>query len=685
MDKWIAVLAFGVFCSPARAYAPAPPTATASLGNGYVEHESLAVDGSGREVFTAGRLRRSWRYEVVVSGTVSLEEAVGRSEYEERSADAVYVSDRYGNFLRMWQEAVDGRRFLAKSDNATITFTGGNAELQSEDRGAHRYIFYVLGRDERLSARIRLTERLRGPAGRGGNLTVDVRRAAFWSPPTPMRPNPAPMATATRREEPVPWGWIALVLVLGTSALGLRKRPVIRAAPAEDEEDRMKERPRNERERVYGIQSARKQIASSETPPEIVGLPSRAGSTVSATPRQVTTEDLAGVARTGNLNPLLEAVAAERLREFDTGKKPRPRTLVQAVFGVPDDATTRTRDALKDMTDTIDEATAMLEARGRFTAAGIQLATAQKRATLEDAKLDAAIAEQAALKVRHEAVANCAVLEDAKLDTAVAEQAARKTEHEARAVLENAKLDTAIAERAAKKAQYEAAARRAEARDQVRESARRHRMELRNEVRAARHKTALQMRELRRSAKKRVAQAQEEVRNLRAQMRALEADQSASAAAQEAEERGRRAAQATIDQLRGELDAANRRCAAHDDELAGAKRNLALERIRSATQKARHDQEVNDAFLKTRLEDARDPAAARRRKADLQHRRELQRIADELQSFTSDAERISYAKRESDAYVQRAAEQYGETSEEHDAALARAEEFMRGLLGQEEI
>jgi hypothetical protein len=418
---------------------------------------------------------------------------------------------------------------------------------------------------------------------------------------------------------------------------------------------------------------------SDNVTPHVLGLPVSTLPMGSRTSRHVTAEDLAGVARTGTLNPLLEAVAAERLGEFDTGKIPRVRTLGHAIFGVPDDATTRTRDVLKDMTNTIKDATAMLEARGQFTTAGIHLATAQKRATLEDAKLDVAIAEQVALKAEQDAAARWTILEDAKLDTAIARQVSLK-------------------------AQYDAVTRQEESRDEVRETARRYQKQMRKDVRAARHEARRQMREGRRAARERVAGAEAKMRDLLAEMRSRDGRDKARSALDEAKNQAQAAAQTTIDQLKVELEgarrqlvkqgnidqlkieleAARRQLAQHDDELANAKRTLELERIKAETQRAQHEQHVAAALLERRVQGALDPDAARRRRAEAQHRRELQRIAEKLQSFTNDAERVAHAKRESNEYVQRAADQHGENSDEHEAALSQAEEFMRALLDKEE-
>lgn len=531
-----------------------------------------------------------------------------------------------------------------------------------------------------------VAEQQRDHIGDRGKLEVDVPGVGRWSPTTPMREIPVPTSISAEHEEADLSGFITLVLFLGSGALLLWTLSRSAESPAEQHKGRtMSERARRARQQIRTVHAVAEQNRESRILPAVISRRPSLPSTPSAAWRKVTTEDLASVARTGNLDPLLEAVAAERLRELNAGRKARPRTLADIIFGVPGDATTRTRDALRDMTDTINDATAMLEARGRFTAAGIQLATAQKRATLEDAQLDTELAQQDALKVRHETAANSAALEDAKLDTAITAQGVLKTLYTARAALEDAKLATAIAEQAALKAEHDATARRAETRDDVRAMARRFRKDLSREVRAARHDARRHMRELRTSAQNRVARAKVEVRNLRAQMRTLEADQDSRSAVQQAEVRGRASVQATIDQLRIELEGARRRLAAHDDELTKAKRTLELERIKADTQRAQHDQQVATAFLERRMQDALDPDAARHRTAELQHRRELQQIADKLQSFTNDAERVAYAKRESDAYVQQAADEYGENSDEHDAAISRAEEFMHGLLDREQI
>lgn len=445
------------------------------------------------------------------------------------------------------------------------------------------------------------------------------------------------------------------------------------------------EQPRTERHSVRIICTPHRGTPGNWASPQIVGTPQLSCLTESATIRHVTAEDLATVARTGSLDPLLEAVASQRLHELEGGQTPRCRTLEQLLFGISDDATTRTRDVLKDMTDTINDATAMLEARGRFVAAGIELATAQKRAALADARLDAAIAYEAARKMRHLAVVNSARLEEVKLDTAIAEQAALKAGHVARAQLEDAKLAASTAEHAAMKERHEAAARRAAADDHVSEMARRHRKELRTQLRAVRLEARQHTREHSESANWRIAHAEAEATKLRAEISRLKSAHNESVIVQRAEERGRAAAQETIDQLRTELEAARRRPIVHqEDEVAKAKRTLELERIRLETQKAQHEQQVAAAFLQRRVQGALDPDGARRRKANIQHRRELQRIAEELQEFTNDAERLAYAKRESNAYVQRAAEQYGEDSEEHEEAMSRADEFVRGLLDREE-
>lgn len=124
--------------------------------------------------------------------------------------------------------------------------------------------------------------------------------------------------------------------------------------------------------------------------------------------------------------------------------------------------------------------------------------------------------------------------------------------------------------------------------------------------------------------------------------------------------------------------------AQHDADLATEQRNLEKEKINTLLQQERHQQRVNRALVKRRLAGARDPDSARQRKAEKEHEREKQRISEGLRSVTNDADRKAYARRELDAYVQRVVDENGDGSEEHDDAIAQAEEFMRTLTDRED-
>lgn len=118
----------------------------------------------------------------------------------------------------------------------------------------------------------------------------------------------------------------------------------------------------------------------------------------------------ADLVQRGEIKPLLAAYVEERLREHEAGARPRPRSLVQRLFGTPNDTFARTEDILTDVAELTRAATRFVNAADQLQAAKIQAATGQLQYDLERAKLAAQIAQQRALAAQHEAAVASATL-----------------------------------------------------------------------------------------------------------------------------------------------------------------------------------------------------------------------------------------------------------------------------------
>ena len=146
-----------------------------------------------------------------------------------------------------------------------------------------------------------------------------------------------------------------------------------------------------------------------ETPVfEIETLPT----TMSKTPivsyearRRVTAEDFAALVRKGEVAPLLDAIANERLRDLDHGARPRPRTWTETILGRRRDAIGRSLDVLEHMTETTEAARALVSSGNDLRSEIIRAGTAQQQYELEAEKLRAEIAQQQAARAEHEAAA----------------------------------------------------------------------------------------------------------------------------------------------------------------------------------------------------------------------------------------------------------------------------------------
>jgi len=146
----------------------------------YLTEETLAVDGSGREVFTSLPLDPCCVYRVIISGTMQV------SRWQ---VDARYWTDEAGNFTKSYNSITSLVSFIRDSNpNERLAL-----KLIGEQRAAHLYFFSLQGAGERVSAQFDWGENEPGDSeAKAASLKVAIAREAplptgkkicwsFWS------------------------------------------------------------------------------------------------------------------------------------------------------------------------------------------------------------------------------------------------------------------------------------------------------------------------------------------------------------------------------------------------------------------------------------------------------------------------------------------------------------------------